>query len=145
MTGIGERLRLLPSFPDIPIVLVNPRQRLSTADVFRTLAAPRLVTEHAREDLPAFCDIDDVLAYAEKRGNDLETPARRLQPVISAVLDCLAACKGALLTRLSGSGPTCFALFRCSAHAELAAAEIARANPEWWVTETALLNSSKEY
>jgi 4-diphosphocytidyl-2-C-methyl-D-erythritol kinase len=145
MTGIGERLRLLPSFPDIPIVLVNPRQRLSTADVFRTLAAPPLVTEQVGEDLPAFYDIDDILAYAEKRSNDLEKPARRLQPVIGAVLDRLASCKGALLTRLSGSGPTCFTLFRCSAHAELAAAELARANPAWWIKETALLSSCKEY
>jgi 4-diphosphocytidyl-2-C-methyl-D-erythritol kinase len=144
MTGIGERLHLLPSFPEIPIVLVNPRQFLSTADVFRTLAAPPLVAEQAGEDVPVFRDIDDVLAYAEKRSNNLETPARHLQPVIGAMLNCLAACKGALLTRLSGSGPTCFTLFRSSAQAELAAAEIARAHPEWWVKETVLLSSAAD-
>jgi 4-diphosphocytidyl-2-C-methyl-D-erythritol kinase len=76
--------------------------------------------------------LDDVLSYARKRHNDLETPARTLLPVIDEVMAALRALPGALLTRLSGSGPTCFVLFSEIEEAEAAAAQMAAAHPDWW-------------
>ncbi|HLH88019.1 MAG TPA: hypothetical protein VKX28_06125 [Xanthobacteraceae bacterium] len=43
--------------------------------------------------------------------NDLEAPARALQPVISDVLAALVRCGDCLFARMSGSGATCFGLF----------------------------------
>jgi 4-diphosphocytidyl-2-C-methyl-D-erythritol kinase len=37
--GIGERLEILPDFPSLPIVLVNPGVAVSTPEVFRALAS----------------------------------------------------------------------------------------------------------
>jgi 4-diphosphocytidyl-2-C-methyl-D-erythritol kinase len=54
------------------------------------------------------------------------------------VLAALAALKGVRLTRLSGSGPTCFALFPSEEEAKLAAGELAAARPSWWVAAGAL-------
>jgi 4-diphosphocytidyl-2-C-methyl-D-erythritol kinase len=138
MTGIGEQLAFLPRFPAIPMVLVNPRMPLATAAVFRELRAPPLGSQAGLAvptDLPG---IDDVLDYARQRRNDLEPPARRLLPVIGAILDRLEQCPGALLARLSGSGPTCFALFRITDEAEAAAANLRAEQPGWWVEATVL-------
>ncbi len=64
------------------------------------------------------------------RKNDLEAPAIRLVPSIGEVLHAIAAMRGCLLARMSGSGATCFGLFADATTAEAAAAELAR--PGWW-------------
>jgi 4-diphosphocytidyl-2-C-methyl-D-erythritol kinase len=62
--------------------------------------------------------------------NDLALPAISLVPPIQDVLCAIAASRGCLLARMSGSGATCFGLFADVAAAETAAAELAR--PGWW-------------
>jgi 4-diphosphocytidyl-2-C-methyl-D-erythritol kinase len=141
MTGIGERLHFLSRFPAVPIVLVNPRLPLvplATAAVFGELrAAPVQATPEL--DAPAeFAGLDDLTAYARQSRNDLEPPARRLLPIIGAILDRLEACPGARLARLSGSGPTCFALFRTRQEAEAAASALRAEHPDWWIEATTL-------
>jgi 4-diphosphocytidyl-2-C-methyl-D-erythritol kinase len=139
MTGIGEHLHLLPAFPQLPIVLVNPCLPLSTAAVFRELRAGPLAAAPAEAaDPPALSSIDDVITYAASRRNDLEAPACRLAPVVAAIIERLASRPGALLAQLSGSGPTCFALFRTDAEAAGAAAALSAEQPHWWVKATTL-------
>jgi 4-diphosphocytidyl-2-C-methyl-D-erythritol kinase len=64
--------------------------------------------------------------------NDLEAPAIRIQPVIGEVLARLRA-TGARLSRMSGSGATCFAIFGDEAEALRAAQTIRHDHPQWWV------------
>jgi 4-diphosphocytidyl-2-C-methyl-D-erythritol kinase len=139
MTGIGEQMRFLTGFPALPILLVNPRLPLATADVFCELRANPLSAAADRPPpLIALNSIDDVVSYAAARSNDLEAPAKRLLPVIGDMLEALASCPGALLARLSGSGPTCFALFRREIELEAAALQLSEAHPEWWIKATTL-------
>jgi 4-diphosphocytidyl-2-C-methyl-D-erythritol kinase len=49
------------------------------------------------------------------------------------VLAALGAASGALLTRMSGSGATCFALFSSVSDAKAAAQMIKNNHPAWWV------------
>ena len=53
-------------------------------------------------------------------------------PEIAAALRRLAALPGALLTRMSGSGATCFALFADRTAAEEARTALAAVEPRWW-------------
>lgn len=140
MTGIGETLRFLPALPPIPILLVNPGMPLTTASVFLALNARPLsqAAYDGEEAEAAFASIDDVVRYAAARRNDLEAPAKNLLPVIGDILERLEACDGALLVRLSGSGPTCFALFHEARLARAAAQFLRAEQPGWWVQETVL-------
>jgi 4-diphosphocytidyl-2-C-methyl-D-erythritol kinase len=138
MTGIGEKLHPLAAVAPVPAVLVNPMLPLSTRDVFHALAAKPLAATPAPPLIPKLTGLADLAAYAKARGNDLETPACRLLPVIGDILAALNAAPGALLSRLSGSGPTCFALFANSADALAAKAAIRREHPRWWVKAVSL-------
>ncbi len=133
MTGIGDTLHPLPPLTPVPAVLVNPMLPLSTRDVFRELAAAPLAAAPSAPLVPAFADAAELAAYARARSNDLERPARRLLPVIGEILAVLGEAHGALLSRLSGSGPTCFALFANSPDAQAAADAIRQHRPGWWV------------
>ena len=68
--------------------------------------------------------------------NDLEPAAIALEPRIGTALDALRATSDVIMARMSGSGATCFGIYRKLASAEAAAALIARNEPSWWVACT---------
>lgn len=72
-----------------------------------------------------------------KLRNDLELPAIEIVPNIRKVLDSLNDC-GSNLSRMSGSGGTCFGLFQSFELAQKAAGEISLQNPNWWVRPVVL-------
>jgi 4-diphosphocytidyl-2-C-methyl-D-erythritol kinase len=115
MWGLGERVAPLPELPAVWAVMANPRVPLSTADVFRTLSARSLPFDHetpgASPTIPRLAGLAALVAFVDSRPNDLEAPAKRLCPIIHEVQSRLADLDGALVARMSGSGPTCFALF----------------------------------
>jgi 4-diphosphocytidyl-2-C-methyl-D-erythritol kinase len=55
-----------------------------------------------------------------------------LLPAIGEVLAALEAVPGVLLARLSGSGPTCYALLATEEEAREAAQRVLRDHPGWW-------------
>jgi 4-diphosphocytidyl-2-C-methyl-D-erythritol kinase len=109
----------LPELAGKPVLLVNPRVELSTAEVF------------ARWDGVDHGSLED---WRNGR-NDLEAPAIALVPQIKTVLAWLAVQPGAEFVRMSGSGATCFALFDSEDARDLAADRVPR---EWWRLATHL-------
>ncbi|WP_174254967.1 4-(cytidine 5'-diphospho)-2-C-methyl-D-erythritol kinase [Acidisphaera sp. S103] len=129
MSGIGEILMPAPALPDVGIVLVNPGVAVATPAVFRARTGG--FSDPARFSDRGWRDAGSLAAALLATRNDLEPPARLLTPVIGDALDALAATPGCLLTRMSGSGATCFGLFATPEAAETAAGTIIRDG--WWV------------
>jgi 4-diphosphocytidyl-2-C-methyl-D-erythritol kinase len=75
----------------------------------------------------------DLCWLVEHTTNDLEPPARALQPIIGDVLEALKGSPNVLLARMSGSGATCFGLFEDDASASRAAQILSTSYPDWWV------------
>jgi len=139
MGGIGERLDMAPHLPAAWLVLVNPGVSISTPAVFNAYKdAPPPFSKPARfHDHPR--DAQHLAELLAGRDNDLMAPAVALSPEIQQVLDALAPLNGALLTRMSGSGATCFALFNSQNEAAAAAASLSQAHPDWWVSAAEML------
>jgi 4-diphosphocytidyl-2-C-methyl-D-erythritol kinase len=134
MEGRGEILSPVVSLPHLPLLLVNPGVALPTAPVFAALETRSGV---ARKLPPGrFRDMADLLRLLDSTKNDLEAPARRLAPVIGEVLAALGALPGALFSRMSGSGATCFALFPDDDSCKRAAVILAGAKTGWWMAPT---------
>lgn len=144
MTGIGETLLPL-ALPRLPCVMVNPRMAVATKDVFGELGLRHGELRIGFADVlqaPNWPDgdasVDHWIAALAAVGNDLEAPARKVEPVIGDVLVALQKADGVRLARMSGSGATCFALFDDDAGARRAATAIQLAHPLWWVHAGAL-------
>jgi len=121
-------------FPACGVVLVNPLRSLSTQTVYSALQAKSApMAQETAETLDFGGDLDALVAYALPRGNDLEAPASSLVPEIADVFQALSACQDVRLARLSGSGPTCFALFVTEDEAKACAARLRAEHPAWWV------------
>lgn len=130
--GIGEKIEPVPDLPAFPMVLANPLKGVSTPEVFRQLATKN---NPALGLAPSLRGTADWLAAIGAARNDLEPPARELVPEI-AVISAMLQAHGALLTRMSGSGATCFGIFATMAAAEDAAAALHDARPDWYFQAT---------
>ncbi|WP_299814554.1 4-(cytidine 5'-diphospho)-2-C-methyl-D-erythritol kinase [uncultured Jannaschia sp.] len=126
MRGVGEDVVPLV-LPPLPAVLVNPCFAVSTPSVFRALDH---VGNAGHGAVPPFSDTDAALSWLAAQRNDLETAAMRVAPGIGGVLDAIRE-TGAQVTRMSGSGATCFGLYSTQAAAGTAAAALERDG--WWV------------
>jgi 4-diphosphocytidyl-2-C-methyl-D-erythritol kinase len=138
MSGVGNLLSPPLELPQLAAVLVNPRVAVPTKGVFEKLAAPRVVlAAKVSEDYPP-PDRTGLVRYLADRGNDLESPAIALQPVVAEVLEALRRLSGCRLARMSGSGATCFALFDNAKAAAAAARALRERKPSWWVRSAML-------
>ncbi len=128
--GRGDALDFLDegALAGRPVLLVNPRVAVPTGPVFQRWDGVD------RGALAA----GDPLAAALAGRNDLEPPARAMQPVIADVVEALAAMPGVVLARMSGSGATCFAIYEGLAARDAADRAIAAAHPDWWRLATTL-------
>ena len=118
-SGAGDELTAVAGegLTGTPVVVVNPRSPLSTAEVF------------ARWDGTDRGPLGD---WRQGR-NDLESIAVDMVPQIGLVLAWLSAQQGAQLVRMSGSGASCFALFGNEADRNRAEEAVPR---EWWKLAT---------
>jgi 4-diphosphocytidyl-2-C-methyl-D-erythritol kinase len=121
--GLGDDLAV-PGENDVTgmaVLLVNPLVPVPTGPVFAAWDGID------RGPLPE----GSVLSAAKAGRNDLEAPARTLCPEIDDVMAVLRA-QLPLLTRMSGSGATCFAIFTDIMQCNAAQARLATDHPEWW-------------
>ena len=112
MQGIGERLNILQPFPKLPIVLVNPNRKLETKNVFRAFQGnySKPIDSCLVEKPWTQEKLENLLA--SKKQNDLHEAAVSLVPEISEVLALLRKLSGIIGVGMSGSGATCFAIFK---------------------------------
>lgn len=134
MRGIGEQLSPPIELPRFAAVLVNPGVALLTRDVFAGLSAP---PDKAKNLSAVPREPAALLDYLKAQGNDLTAAAIARAPVVAEVLDALRQSPGARFAAMSGSGPTCFALFASELEAAAAARSLQSScndlHKDWWV------------
>jgi len=138
--GIGDVVEPVSDVAQLNLLLVNPNQPLSTASVFRAWAQESgTVSLHDQTAAaPAWPGYPEGLTQAR---NDLTAPAVGLCPVIGEVLSDLAGLPDCRLARMSGSGPTCFAVFETAVACNQAARALGQRQPNWWVCATTTRSS----
>lgn len=127
-SGIGDRIVPLETLPSLAVVLVNPGTAIATPDVFVRLPNknnPSMTVPKARTT-------DELVMELQVLRNDLQAPAQSIAPIIADVMDAISG-SGALLTRMSGSGATCFGLYSDAQKANQAAETLRTAHPSWYV------------
>ena len=106
----------------MPLLLVNPKVPVSTAAVFAGWngvdRGPLLVAKPMEAALTG--------------RNDLEDPAVKVAPAIADVLAALGGNSEPIIARMSGSGATCFALYKSGADRDRGSCRIAEEHPSWW-------------
>ena len=128
--GRGDQLAEVPAegLSGLPLLLINAGVAMPTGPVFAAW------DQVDRGPLAT----GDPLGAALSGRNDLEAPAISIVPPIGDLVAWLQQQPGVLLARMSGSGATCFALFRSDADRDAADEAANRAWPGAWRLSTAL-------
>lgn len=126
--GIGERIELLPDFPALSLVLVNPGVEVPTQEIFRRLPSP---DNTALPGPPGSA----VVEWLRGTRNDLQAPAIAFAPQIGKCLDLLER-SGAAFARMSGSGATCFGIYATVDEAARGVERMRAENGSWFVVAT---------
>ena len=136
VTGIGDTVTPVPNLPPLHAVLVNPRLPVLTAEVFKRLK--HKVNRPMPDEIPAFDTSAELIAWLRGMRNDLQEPAIEAEPVIRQVFETLEKTPGCQLARMSGSGGTCFGIYKDAETAGSAAGRLQESFPSWWVQATRL-------
>lgn len=133
--GIGEDIVRIEDFPPLFLLLVNPLVEVSTPEVFRQLTN--------RQNLPLAlpeegAPLEQWLGTLAASRNDLQSAAETIEPKISEALELIRRADP-MLARMSGSGATCFGVYRTQAGLDRAVAKLEAEQPEWWVAGVTLL------
>lgn len=136
MQGIGERVTPLDHLPTLDAVLVNPMVAVPTGPVFKILETPD--NPPMPDVIPENLDASRFARWLSDMRNDLQAPAIAVEPTITTALDAIETTPDCLLTRMSGSGATCFGLYPDGETAKEAALRLSSDYPDWWVLPTRL-------
>jgi len=130
MSGIGGKLAPMPAMPRFWIVLANAGQGVETGAVFGAMQS----RDHAGlSALPeSFPTTESLFDFLRAQRNDMQIAAIEISPVIADVLTVIKATRNCALSRMSGSGGTCFGLYASEDDAVEAATEIRTSHPDWW-------------
>lgn len=128
--GIGQNLDRLEddSLTGYHALLVNPLIPVSTSRIFAGWSG---------DDLGPL-DGDTALEIALSGRNDLASAAIQLEPSIREILAALES-TDTVLSRMSGSGATCFALYENEELLATARDKIRNELPEAWITSGSLI------
>ncbi|EJF81503.1 4-diphosphocytidyl-2-C-methyl-D-erythritol kinase [Candidatus Bartonella washoeensis] len=128
--GIGQDITRFKEACSLAMVLVNHGQHLATEAVFKALEK----RDHSplKIDPAALKTVYSLVEALQKTRNDLFAPALKIAPRLSKVLSALDK-SGAIFSRMSGAGATCFGIFKDQQAAQNAALFIKSMHPDWFV------------
>jgi 4-diphosphocytidyl-2-C-methyl-D-erythritol kinase len=121
--GRGEKVTPLSAGSSLALLLVNPGVPVSTAWAYGAHEAELTKKD---VDIKLFCQslaAKDFPSLARMIVNDLEKPVIRRYPVVAEIKEMLVA-HGAVVSCMSGSGPTVFGVFRSEGQALDASAKM---------------------
>lgn len=127
--GIGEVLTLLPDAPQCGLVVCKPPVGVSTGEVYKRYDSLETVTH---PDIDAQIEAirkGDLACMAGHCGNVLEEVTGAMYPRIGEIERFFEE-QGALISKMSGSGPTVFAIFADKEKARRAAEAFEAVNKE---------------
>ncbi|WP_370931169.1 4-(cytidine 5'-diphospho)-2-C-methyl-D-erythritol kinase [Bartonella sp. DGB1] len=144
VTGIGEKITVLPRFPAFKLLLINNLKAVSTELVFNKYTDEIKTTNRkytANIIEPTVNDLTNVtnlVAYLRRYGNDLIDIALELEPSIQNVLNLLKN-SGALFYSMSGSGASCFGIYSSDIDICSISDKIKRDYPKYFVNSTTFI------
>ncbi|AIL65647.1 4-diphosphocytidyl-2-C-methyl-D-erythritol kinase [Rickettsiales bacterium Ac37b] len=137
-SGKGEIITPIETTcPKIYALLINPLIATSTQAVFYNLREEEFSKPFSNRP-QSFLHLLELIEFLKIQKNDLEKSAIRLVPEINDIINVLNSQNGCILSRMSGSGATCFGLFTSLEEAKHALTTIQKHHGNWWSDVTLL-------
>ena len=124
-SGYGQILSKAPKIPQFSILLINPRKELSTKKVFS-------LYKSKKSKKISNLKYKNFFSWILKQNNDLQKYSEKFVPEIKEMLIFLNSSKNCFFSKMTGSGPTVFGLFRKKIDAKKVYLLLKKKHPKWW-------------
>lgn len=128
--GVGDVLTSLKPIPDCFVLIVKPPIHVSTKFVYENLNLGQLSSHPDIDSVVAGIEGQDLYAMSEKMENVLESVTENAYPVITEIKGEMME-HDALISLMSGSGPTVFGIYDDDSKIESAAAYFKTTHPSY--------------
>ena len=124
-SGYGQILSKTQIIPPVSLLLINPNKKLSTKKVFDIYKKKKLIKK-------SNFIYKNFFSWILEQNNDLQKYAEKFVPEIKKMIKFLSSSTNCLFSRMTGSGPTVFGLFRKKIDAKKAHLLLKKKHPKWW-------------
>ena len=124
-SGYGQILSKAPKIPQFSILLINPRKELSTKKIFS-------LYKSKKSKKISNLKYKNFFSWILKQNNDLQKYSEKFVPEIKEMLIFLNSSKNCFFSKMTGSGPTVFGLFRKKIDAKKLNLLLKKKHPKWW-------------
>ena len=124
-SGYGQILSKAPKIPPVSVLLINPCKELSTKKVFNIYKKNKLIKK-------SNFIYKNFFLWILEQNNDLQKYAEKFVPEIKEMMKFLSSSKNCFFSKMTGSGPTVFGLFRKKIDAGKANLLLKKKHPKWW-------------
>ena len=124
-SGYGQILSKAPKIPPVSVLLINPSKELSTKKVFNIYKKNKLIKK-------SNFIYKNFFLWILEQNNDLQKFAEKFVPEIKEMIKFLSSSKNCFFSKMTGSGPTVFGLFRKKIDAGKANLLLKKKHPKWW-------------
>jgi 4-diphosphocytidyl-2-C-methyl-D-erythritol kinase len=131
--GRGEIIEKFSDFAPIQALLINPKIAVSTAEIFAKFDgnfSPKTRLQNLLKE--------NVFDLLKNFPNDLQNPAIKALPLINQILTNLKKCN-ATIAKMSGSGASCFAIFKNEKDRDLAEKFFMKNFPNFFIKKVQIL------
>ena len=133
--GIGEKLTILPSLPEIIILICKPHAHISTEYVYKNLDLKKIISRPDTELLISAIKNKDIGKIAKNMVNVLESVTVEEKPEIRELKNILIK-NGALGAMMSGTGTSMFGIFENRFQALKTSKQLRKFSKEIFITKT---------
>ena len=124
-SGYGQILSKAPKIPPVSVLLINPCKELSTKKVFNIYKKNKLIKK-------SNFIYKNFFLWILEQNNDLQKYAEKFVPEIKEMMKFLSSSKNCFFSKMTGSGPTVFGLFRKKIDAGKVNLLLKKKHPKWW-------------
>ena len=124
-SGYGQILSKAPKIPPVSVLLINPSKELSTKKVFNIYKKKKLMKK-------SNFIYKNFFLWILEQNNDLQKYAEKFVPEIKEMIKFLSSSKNCFFSKMTGSGPTVFGLFRKKIDAQKVNLLLKKKHPKWW-------------
>ena len=125
-SGYGQILSKAPKLPTFFALLINPGKELSTKNIFN------MYKKKNSKKINNNFEYDKFFFWVKKQNNDLQEYSLKILPDIKQMLNFLNRSQNCLVSRMTGSGPTVFRIFKKKIDAKKINILLKKKHPHWW-------------
>ena len=125
-SGYGQILSKAPKLPTFFALLINPGKELSTKNIFN------MYKKKNSKKINNNFEYDKFFFWVKKQNNDLQEYSQKILPEIKQMLNFLNRSQNCLVSRMTGSGPTVFGIFKKKIDAKKINILLKKKHPHWW-------------